>query len=129
MTAKSDRAHELGRKAEDIAAEYLVSLGWTILERNVRNHRGELDIVAIDPKSGPNELVVVEVRARSDTKTQGPLESIGMRKIRTLMRSSQEYMESLGWSGFWRIDVIGITAGSKEAPDNWELEHITDITS
>ena len=129
MTVKSDKAHELGRKAEDFAANYLLSRGWTILARNVKNSHGELDIVAVDPDSGPDELVVVEVRARSDPKTQGPLESIGTRKLRALVRSSQEYMETLGWSGFWRIDVIGITAENKEAPDNWELEHVTDITS
>lgn len=124
-----NKAHELGRKAEDIAANYLLSLGWTILVRNAKNSHGELDIIALDPNSGPDELVIVEVRARSDTKTQGPLESIGSRKLRALIRSSQEYMETLGWIGFWRIDVIGITTGNKEAPDNWELEHVTDITS
>ncbi|MBQ7155728.1 MAG: YraN family protein [Synergistaceae bacterium] len=121
----AENAQELGRMAEDRAAEYLVSLGWTVLARNVRNNYGELDIVAADS----DELVIVEVRARSDVKVQGPIESIDRRKLRALVRSSKEYMENLGWSGFWRIDVVGITLGDKKAPGDWELEHVRDITA
>ena len=41
-----NRAHQIGLFAEDTAAEYLVSIGWKILARNVRNQYGELDILA-----------------------------------------------------------------------------------
>ena len=51
---------EFGRASEDWAFQYLVSLGWVILDRNVNMRCGELDIVAMDG----DELVVVEVRAR-----------------------------------------------------------------
>ncbi|MEA2519565.1 MAG: putative endonuclease [Chloroflexota bacterium] len=54
----------LGDAAEDAVAADLVRAGWTIVGRNVRVGRGELDIVAIDP--GPAaELVIVEVRWRA----------------------------------------------------------------
>ena len=125
-------AHRLGRFAEDKAAEYLLSLGWRVLSRNVRNQYGELDITAFDTENIPEELVIVEVRCRTIGKMQSPFDSIGPRKIRTLMRASQDYVDNLGWQGFWRIDVIGITA-DKKTPNhdliNWELEHIKDITS
>ncbi len=43
--------------------EALLSAGWTILARNIRLGRGELDIVAVD--AGPRPaLVIVEVRWR-----------------------------------------------------------------
>ena len=104
------RTQELGRFAEDTAAEYLVSIGWKVIKRNVRNKYGELDIVALDTNTRPIELVIVEVRGRTIGKLQAPLDTIGSWKLRTLLRASQEYIDNdLGWSSFWRIDVIGIT--------------------
>ena len=120
------QAQELGQKAEDLAAEYVLSLGWNIIARNVRNEYGELDIVAMDTCEA--ELVIVEVRARTIGKMQSPVESVGRRKLRALVNASTYYVESLEWSGFWRIDLVGITVNSKKAPEDWELEHIRDIT-
>ena len=122
-------AHKLGLFAEDAAAEYLVSIGWRVIARNVRNKYGELDIVALDANTRPIELVIVEVRGRTIGKLQAPLDTIGSRKLRTLLRASQEYIDNdLGWSGFWRIDVIGITLQDKNSLENWELEHVRNIT-
>ena len=56
-------AQELGRFAEDIAADYLISLNWLIIGRNLRNEYGELDIAALDKISRPEELVIIEVFA------------------------------------------------------------------
>jgi putative endonuclease len=56
-------AQRAGDAAEDAVASRLQAAGWTVLGRNVRVGRGELDIVAIDP-GRPAELVVVEVRYR-----------------------------------------------------------------
>ena len=125
----SKAAQELGRQAEDMAAEYLVSLGWKVLARNVRNEYGELDIIAMDPDASPEELVIVEVRARTIGKMQGPVDSVGYRKLRALIRASQWYVETLEWSGFWRIDLVAITVNDKKAPGEWELEHLKDITA
>ena len=119
------KSQELGQVAEDRAAEYLLSLGWRVVDRNVKNKYGELDIVAIDTDY---ELVIVEVRARTLGKMQNPLESIGPRKLRAMLRASMEYVEALEWVKFWRIDVVGITVNRK-APCDWELEHVKDITA
>ena len=119
------KSQELGQAAEDRAAEYLLSLGWRVVDRNVKNKYGELDIVAIDTDY---ELVIVEVRARTLGKMQNPLESIGPRKLRAMLRASMEYVEALEWVKFWRIDVVGITVNRK-APGDWELEHVKDITA
>lgn len=118
-------AQELGRYAEDRAAEYILSLGWTVLARNIRNDYGELDIIALDG----HELVIVEVRARTIGHVQAPADTIGTRKLRTLTRSGLDYVNSIDWAGFWRIDLVGITFHDKEDFTNWTLEHIKDITS
>ncbi|HJP88953.1 MAG TPA: YraN family protein [Candidatus Limnocylindrales bacterium] len=56
-------AQQAGDAAELLVAERLAAAGWTILGRNVRVGRAELDLVGVDP-GGP-ALVVVEVRWRS----------------------------------------------------------------
>lgn len=121
-------AQKLGHFAEDTAAKYILSLGWKVIARNVRNSYGELDIVALDTKSSPEELVIIEVRARTVGKVQSPLDSIGPKKLSTLIKSSREFIDSIEWPGFWRIDIAGITIKDKNDLHNWELEHVKNIT-
>ncbi len=119
-------AHTLGRLAEDLAAKYLVAIGWRVLARNVRNQYGELDIVAADVKA--KDLVIVEVRCRTKNKIQDAIDSISYRKMRALLRASNEYIDAINWLGFWRIDLIAVTIDEKDNLENWELQHVKDIT-
>ena len=117
---------ELGRRAENRAAAHVERLGWRILSRNYSCKLGELDIVALDVRE--NELVVVEVRYRTCGETQSPADSIGPRKMRTLINAGRVYVGEIDWTGPWRIDLVGITASPREPEDRWQLEHIKDIT-
>ncbi len=123
------QAQSLGKFAEDIAAEYLISLGWKILARNYKLQHGELDIIALDTENKPEEIAVIEVRCRTLGKIQSPFDSIGPRKLNTLIKYSQEFINKIEWEGFWRIDIIGITMKEKNDLQSWELEHIRDITA
>jgi hypothetical protein len=58
--ATSTAAQRIGDAGEALIASRLEGAGWTILARNVRVGRDELDLVAIDP-GPPRALVVVEV--------------------------------------------------------------------
>jgi Holliday junction resolvase-like predicted endonuclease len=53
-----------GDAAERRAADHLESIGWTVLGRNVRVGRKEIDLVGLDP-GPPPEVVLVEVRWRA----------------------------------------------------------------
>ncbi len=123
------QAQSLGKFAEDIAAEYLISLGWKILARNCKLQHGELDIIALDTEAKPEEIAVIEVRCRTFGKIQSPFDSIGPRKLNTLIKYSREFINKIEWEGFWRIDIIGITMKEKNDLQSWELEHIRDITA
>lgn len=74
-----------GDAAEDAVAERLILAGWSILGRNVRVGRSELDLVAIDP-GPPKALVVVEVRWRRDRGYGLPEETFDRRKREHLRR-------------------------------------------
>jgi putative endonuclease len=51
-----------GVLGEEIAANFLISRGYRILERNFRCKGGEVDIIARDP--GDKSLVFIEVKTR-----------------------------------------------------------------
>lgn len=60
-TAERRRRNRKGRRAETIAAWFLLAKGYRILARRVRTRAGEIDIVARHRDS----LVFVEVKARA----------------------------------------------------------------
>ena len=62
----------LGRRGEQLAAQYLEQAGFRILDRNWRCAEGEIDIVAAERRV----LVVCEVKTRSDTRYGSPLDAI-----------------------------------------------------
>jgi putative endonuclease len=79
MDARRTQAQRLGDAAENRVADTLVASGWTVLVRNLRVGRNELDIVAIDP-GPPAELVVIEVRWRASREFGLPEETVDWRK-------------------------------------------------
>jgi putative endonuclease len=83
-----------GDSAEDVVATRLASSGWTILGRNVRVGRAELDIIAIDP-GPPRELVVVEVRYRARRDFGLAEETVTHRK-RQLLRGALSTLRERG---------------------------------
>jgi Holliday junction resolvase-like predicted endonuclease len=70
-----------------------VAAGWTLLARNLRVGRSELDIVAADP-GPPASLVVVEVRARSRRDYGLAEETLDYRKRAALRRGIGELLSS-----------------------------------
>ncbi len=75
-----------GAAAEDIAHEQLLDLRWTVLARNVRVGRDEIDLLAVDP-GPPAELVFVEVRSATSRLFGEPEERVDRRKVGNLYRA------------------------------------------
>ncbi|MDR1884759.1 MAG: YraN family protein [Synergistaceae bacterium] len=96
---------EFGASGENIAASHLERLGWTILARNVRVGRGELDIIAMDGE----ELVVVEVRTRKIGYLSPAETTVGPMKIKSIIKTARKYVDRIAFSGIWRIDVVAVT--------------------
>lgn len=82
----STPAQRAGDAAEDVACARLVAGGWTVLARNLRVGRSELDIVALDP-GPPLALVVVEVRRRGRRDYGLAEETLDHGKRRSLRRA------------------------------------------
>src|SRR5262245_50612105 len=95
--AEIDRtpAQRLGDRAETLVADHLANAGWTILERNVRVGRDELDLVAIDP-GPPRCIVVVEVRWRASRAFGLAEETVDGRKQARIRRATWRWLEAAG---------------------------------
>lgn len=111
--------HELGRRGEQIAAEYLRSAGYEILEENWFSHPLEIDIIAKDGK----ELVIVEVKARGTNSYEHPSEAVSNRKIRFLVNAAEAYIQQKNLDVDTRFDVISIIFSGG---GTYELEHFKD---
>jgi putative endonuclease len=72
-------AQRAGDAAEALVADHLDALGWTILARNLRLGRREVDIVALDP-GPPRAVVIIEVRWRIRRDFGLPEETFDWRK-------------------------------------------------
>ena len=108
----------IGAAAEEAAAVHLASQGWSILARNVRVDRDEIDIVALEPGKPPT-LVTVEVRSRSTPRFGSPRESVDVRKVGRLYRAALS-LRRQGYHGLrndgaaqpWRVDLLTLTRGA-----------------
>jgi putative endonuclease len=96
---------ELGKAGEKAAADLLRKRGYEVVGAGFLARRGELDLVC---RRG-NDLVVVEVKTRTDDSFGTPLEAVGARKRRALMAAAAEYRALAGWRGRIRYAVVGLT--------------------
>lgn len=110
----------LGDYGERLAARYLVSQGLTILDRNWRCARGEIDIVARDGRC----LVVCEVKTRTSEAFGAPFEAVTWSKRRRLRGLAglwrDEHPDAVP-PGEMRIDVISIL---RPRGGRAQLEHL-----
>ena len=101
---------DIGRAAEDAAAELLQAKGFSVVERNFRVKAGEIDLVARDR----DEIVFVEVRARRSSDFGGAAASVGSAKRAKLVRAAGVWLQARGWTGPCRFDVVAGDAGRAE---------------
>jgi putative endonuclease len=78
-----------GRRAEELAVEFLRAAGCDILYRNYRRRLGELDIVA---RAG-GELVIAEVRMRTSNTWGGAAASVDRRKQQRITRAANQLLQ------------------------------------
>ena len=95
---------QLGQTAEQLAAQYLQQQGFTIVARNYRHGRAEVDLVACKDKL----LVFVEVKARSSSQFGHPETFVSEQQQERLLTAAEEYIITHQWDDNIRFDIIGV---------------------
>jgi putative endonuclease len=110
---------ELGEKGEQLAVDFLIEIGYEIIERNYRYSHGEIDIIAKDPSDGCTAFV--EVKTRQNLDFGEPEYAITKNKQKQIKKMAELYLydkeiEELDC----RFDVIALLL---EDIDNPSIKH------
>lgn len=109
----------LGDRGEDLAAAHLQRAGWTLLHRNFRMGRKEIDLVA---RRG-EVVAFVEVKTRGGLGYGHPLEAITWRKRREIQQVAGAWIDQHGRPGdTYRFDAVAVLVRAGGEPDVQHLE-------
>lgn len=98
-----------GLEGEKIASKYIEDLGYKILHNNYRTKKGEIDIIANHNET----LVFVEVKLRKSLSYGHPVESISMKKVKTIKSVALDYIRSKNMSCNIRFDAVEVFYNNK----------------
>ena len=104
-----------GNIAEDKASEFLLGLGFTIVERNFYSRFGEIDIIAVKD----DVLHFVEVKSGLDYESA--IQNITQKKLSRLIKTGDVYMKKNSLHVDFVYDALVITPKEIEFVENITL--------
>ncbi len=110
--------NDLGKKGEKLAAAFLQKKGYTILERNYRYHKAEVDLIIQKGEL----LCAVEVKTRSTPDFGNPQDFVKPAQIKRLVSALDHYITENELEVEARFDVVGIIKNKLGT----RIEHLED---
>jgi putative endonuclease len=107
-----------GKEGEDLAAKFLESKGYEIIERNFRHKRNEIDLIV----KKTNWLIFVEVKYRTSAAFGYPEDFVDYKKVRNVVDAAVEYQYKINWKGNVRYDIVSVL----EMHGKTEIKHFED---
>ncbi|MEM9417410.1 MAG: YraN family protein [Bacteroidota bacterium] len=98
------KTQSLGQAAEDLAANHLQKQGFTIVARNYRYQRAEVDIIVQKQKL----LVFTEVKARSNDQFGHPEDFVTPQQQTLIHAAAEDYILAQQWDEAIRFDIIAV---------------------
>lgn len=108
----------VGSNGEKLAADFLESLGYVILEKNYRFGRNEVDLIAQDNQ----EHVFIEVKTRKSAKFGNPEQFVSEAQQKRLIECANHYAMTQEITTSIRFDIISITG----KPPHHQVTHFID---
>jgi len=98
-----------GKLGEDAAADYYISQGYTVVARNLRVARNELDLIA----ENETHLVFVEVKSRhqaygEESRFGRPASAVTRDKRMRTVNAAKGYLREHPTNKWTRIDVVEV---------------------
>ncbi len=98
---------EIGEEGEKLAVDLLKSKQFEIIKQNYRFGKGEIDVIAKDPRDG--FLVFVEVKTRQNLEYGEPEYAVTQSKIKQIKKIAEMYLYEKEIDEIeCRFDVIAI---------------------
>jgi putative endonuclease len=121
-------AADIGKAGEDLATQYILNLGYQILDRNYANtvglRLGEIDIVA----QNGSEIVFFEVKAayiEAGKEARLPEWQVNRSKLRKMEKAAAIYLkEKQLRDKDYSFDVIAVTFYPDREPEIRHLDHV-----
>ncbi|WP_303012927.1 YraN family protein [uncultured Bacteroides sp.] len=110
--------NDLGKAGENAAVLHLEEKGYSICHRNWRKGHLELDIIATNGK----ELVVAEVKTRSNTEFARPEDAVNLAKVKRTVRAADTYMKIFQIDIPVRFDIITVIGDNED----FKIEHMEE---
>ena len=108
--------NQLGKKGEQLAVDYLIKKGYTIVQRNYRFQKAEVDIIA----KIKDTLAIVEVKTRSTVDFGNPQDFVKPKQIQRLVKAVDEYVIVNKLDVEVRFDIIAIV----KQGNGFKIEHL-----
>ena len=107
---------ELGKKGEQLAVDFLMEKGYTIVQRNYRFDKAEVDIIA----QKKDMLTIIEVKTRTTINFGNPQDFVKPKQIQRLVKAVDEYINANRLDVEVRFDIIAIVKEGK----GFKIEHL-----
>ncbi len=105
------RSYELGRAAEERATQYLVDMGFYIVERNFHSRFGEIDIIAVKE----SVLHFVEVKSSSH---YDPMLAITPHKMQKILKTIDYFLFKYDLDMPYEVDALLVKRSGCELVQN-----------
>lgn len=102
--------NEFGKKGEQLAVDFLLKKGYSILEKNYRYLKAEVDIIA---QKG-EKLAIVEVRSRSTNFIENIADTVTKKKMQLQIIAADYYVTDLDLDVEVQFDIITIRKNKTE---------------
>ena len=109
--------NDFGKESENLAVEFLEKKGYKILVKNYHYLKAEIDIIA----ETENQIVIIEVKARSTDTFLSPEEAVNKKKIRLLISAANHFLEENEIDKEARFDIISILPNEN---NQFQIKHI-----
>nr|WP_314277895.1 YraN family protein [uncultured Peptostreptococcus sp.] len=103
--------YEVGMIGEEAVAIYLDRIGCSIVQRNYRTNRGEIDIIFIEG----DYLVFGEVKTRTNTYFGNPAQAVDSKKMSRIIGLAKNYVSTKQTFDYMvRFDVFEVYYNNKK---------------
>lgn len=109
-----------GKAGEAMGTDWLQEKGYTVIEKNWRHSRWEVDVIAVKN----NVLHFIEIKTRRSGNFGLPEEKVGDKKIQNLINVAEEYLyKNPGWQRI-QFNILSILALKDKPVEFFLLEDV-----